>query len=358
MFEEFTFDQIMNRMLDRVRDDVDKREGSIIYDALAPAALELETVYILLDYVLNQGFADTADREFLILRGRERGLVPYDATAAVLQGEFTPVTANVQGQRFNLGTLNFVVGEPVDGVPGGYRITCETPGVIGNTVMGNMIPVNYIEGLQTAKATKVLVPGEDEEETEDFRARYFASFGDKGFGGNVQDYIDKISALNGVGGVRVTPVWQGGRTVKCTIVDAEYNPASSVLVKMVQDTIDPQQDGLGTGLAPIDHVVTIDTPDTVLVNVTLAVELDTGYTWDSIKTQVESVIAGYLLELRQKWKNGKSGQETVVRVSQIETRLLALEPILDVGGTKINGATSNLNIIDNRLPMMGVVTLA
>ena len=45
MFEEFTFDNIMNRLLDHVRDDVDKREGSIIYDALAPAALELEMAY-------------------------------------------------------------------------------------------------------------------------------------------------------------------------------------------------------------------------------------------------------------------------------------------------------------------------
>ena len=36
-----TFDYIMNRMLESVRDTVDKREGSIIYDALAPAAAEL-----------------------------------------------------------------------------------------------------------------------------------------------------------------------------------------------------------------------------------------------------------------------------------------------------------------------------
>ena len=36
--DEMTFDYIMNRMLESVPDTVDKREGSIIYDALAPSA--------------------------------------------------------------------------------------------------------------------------------------------------------------------------------------------------------------------------------------------------------------------------------------------------------------------------------
>lgn len=358
MFEEFTFDNIMNRLLDHVRDDVDKREGSIIYDALAPAALELEMAYIMLEYVLNQGFADTSEREYLILRARERGLVPYNATAAVLKAEFTPTDIDVTGQRFSLGQLNFVVGDAIEGSPGAYQITCETPGADGNKVLGAMIPIEYIDNLQTAKATQVLIPGEDEEDTEDFRARYFNSFGDKGFGGNVQDYIDKVSALDGVGGVRVTPVWKGGRTVLCTIIDAEYNPASATLIKAVQDAIDPKQDGMGTGIAPIDHVVTIDTPDTVTVNVTLHVELDTGYTWDGVKTSVENAVKDYLLELRQAWKNGKSGQGTVVRISQIETRLLALTGIVDIGETQINGVTGNLTIANNDLPMIGVITRA
>ena len=70
MFQNFNFELIMNRMLANVPDDLDKREGSVIWDALAPAALELETAYLFLDYVLNQSFADTSDRDFLILRAR------------------------------------------------------------------------------------------------------------------------------------------------------------------------------------------------------------------------------------------------------------------------------------------------
>ena len=47
--DEMTFDYIMNRMLESVPDTVDKREGSIIYDALSPAAAELAKAYMELD---------------------------------------------------------------------------------------------------------------------------------------------------------------------------------------------------------------------------------------------------------------------------------------------------------------------
>ncbi len=358
MFEAFTFDNIMQRMLDNVRDDVDKREGSIIYDALAPAALELELMYISLDWFIAQTFADTAERDYLILRARERGLEPYDATCAVLKGVFTPATANVTGQRFSLGELNFVVGDPIEGESGAYQMVCETAGSDGNKILGTMIPIDYIDGLESATATEVLIPGDDEEETEDFRARYFDSFGTKAFGGNIQDYIEKISAIDGVGGVRVTPAWDGGGTVKCTIIDSEYNKASSTLIDTVQSAIDPEQDGSGKGLAPIGHVVTVDAPTETTVNVTLTLEFDAGYSWDILQNSVTEVISNYLLELRQLWKNYNAGTATIVRLSQIETRLLNITGILDIDTLTINGSAANLTVAGNNIPVMGVVTHA
>ena len=76
MYEEATYEAILSRMLARIPEDFDKREGSIIYDALAPAAVELAMIYMELDAVLNQLFADTASREYLIRRAAERGHSP------------------------------------------------------------------------------------------------------------------------------------------------------------------------------------------------------------------------------------------------------------------------------------------
>ena len=71
-------------MLDRVKDEFDRREGSVIYDATAPASIEFAELYILADVILKQAFATTADRDFLILRAAEFNISPEPAT----QGEF------------------------------------------------------------------------------------------------------------------------------------------------------------------------------------------------------------------------------------------------------------------------------
>ena len=41
MFENKDFESIMEEMLSQVSDKLDKREGSVIYDAIAPMAMEL-----------------------------------------------------------------------------------------------------------------------------------------------------------------------------------------------------------------------------------------------------------------------------------------------------------------------------
>ena len=115
-YENMTFDNILNNLLDRVPDSFDKREGSIIYDALAPAAVELANLYIELDNVLNETFADTASRYYLIKRAKERGLSPEQATYAILRAEFTPTDLEIEiGARFNGDDLNYKVIEKKNG---------------------------------------------------------------------------------------------------------------------------------------------------------------------------------------------------------------------------------------------------
>ena len=82
MFEENDFDTLMERMLENVSDELDKREGSVIYDAIAPAALELANMYVALDVVMDEVFADTASYYYLIKRAAERGIYPKEETNA------------------------------------------------------------------------------------------------------------------------------------------------------------------------------------------------------------------------------------------------------------------------------------
>ena len=80
MFEHITYEELIKRMVDRAltyNKNLDSREGSLLFLAEAPAAVELQNLYIALDTVLRETFADTASRPYLIQRALERALEPY-----------------------------------------------------------------------------------------------------------------------------------------------------------------------------------------------------------------------------------------------------------------------------------------
>lgn len=350
-YEDITYEVILQRMLDRVPNNMDKREGSIIFDALAPAAVELQLMYIELDTILKETFADTAQRDYLVRRAAERGIEPYEATYATLKGIFTPSSLEIPiGSRFSCNELNYVITSKIQ--DGEYQLQCETLGVDSNANFGDLIPIDYIQGLETAKLTELLIPGEDEEDVESLRERYFASFETKPYGGNKKDYIQKTNAIAGVGSTKVTPIWQGGGTVLLTILNSEYSKASNALIKAVQKEIDPTQDGTGMGIAPIGHIVTVQTVEEVPINVKATFGFDEGYSFNSLKSTIQNVISEYLLDLRKNWANQIS---TVVRISQIETKILQIEGIIDIQNTKINGSTSNLTLTEYQVPIFGGV---
>ena len=86
--EQYTFEYLMEQALSRVPDTIDKREGSIIYDALAPACYELAEYYMNLRKILIDTYALTASGEYLDLRVAEQGLTRYAATYATKKGTF------------------------------------------------------------------------------------------------------------------------------------------------------------------------------------------------------------------------------------------------------------------------------
>jgi uncharacterized phage protein gp47/JayE len=349
MYEANTYDAILERMLEQIPDSIDKREGSIIFDALAPVAVELAQTYIEMDVILNEAFADTASREYLIKRAAERGLAPSAATYTVAKGEFNIDIA--VGDRFSCGDYNYTASEKIS--TGIWKLICETPGSTPNGNLGMLIPIDYIDGLATAALTEILIPGEDEEETEDFRSRYFATLSTKSFGGNKADYIEKVNAVSGVGGVKVYPVWNGGGTVKLVIINSDYGKATTTLIDTVQTMVDPTiNKGGGDGLAPIGHIVTVETVTEIKVNLAFNITYQEGYSFHEVESYITGVIDNYFLELCKTWDDNDS---LIIRISQLESRLLNVTGVVDVTGTTINGEASNLVLSADAIPVRGTV---
>ena len=350
--DEMTFDYIMNRMLESVPDTVDKREGSIIYDALSPAAAELAKAYMELDVVMDETFVDTASLQYLMLRCKERGVAIQGETAAVIEGVFTPSNIELSaGLRFNCDEVNYTITEKISA--GHYKLEAETLGTVGNKYTGLLLPIQTVNGLETAQIAAVLIPAEDGDTTDTLREKYYASIDGEAFGGNVADYREKVNAITGVGGVKVYPVWNGGGTVKLTIIASDFTAPSTELISKVQTAIDPEgNQGEGLGLAPIGHTVTVTGARyadlTVAANVTCAA----GWSWDNGKSQLVSAANAYLDELRKNWADSET---TVVRISQIETHLLTADCVVDVDGTTVNGDTKNIELAADEIPRLSTI---
>lgn len=361
MYEDQTFEKILERSLQRVGVDVDKREGSLIMNAIAPVSAEHANIYIELDGIINDGYADTASREYLIKRCKERGISPHLATKAVLKGKF-----NIEipiGSRFNLNELNYVAisyigSENIEAEDGGetsvayyYQLQCETSGTEGNRYFGELSSIEYISKDLEGSLVELLIPAEDDEDTEILRKRYLASFSSNPFGGNKQDYKDKTNALDGVGGTVVIPVWDGGGTVKLIIIDSEYNVASETLVEAVQEAIDPDPQGTGSGIAPIGHTVTVVSAEALSIDISCRITVLEGYSMSTVRQKIREALEDYLLGMRKVWENGG----LIVRVSQIENRILGVDGVLDVLQTTVNGSENNLALKQEQLPILGNV---
>jgi uncharacterized phage protein gp47/JayE len=358
MFEDMTFENLLQDKLDTVNSKYDKREGSIIYDALAPNSAEDAQVYITLEWMFAQQHGETASRENLIKIAYDtRGIKPYDATYAQLKAVFNiPVDI---GERFSLDDYNYVVVELLDEETNTYLMQCETIGTAGNKRLGTLIPINYIQGLKSAELTEVVVYAHDEEDTEVFRQRWRDSFNATAFGGNKADYKEKIMAINGVGGVKVERGTNAagekvGGYVRCTVISSNYDVPSEELIDNIQTIIDPEvNQGEGDGLAPIGAVATIRGVIGYTVNIDTNITYDTDYTFEDVKLQIGDAVDDYFKELASSWAASKTG--LVVRIAMIESAILAIPGIIDVGDTQLNGVDANVILDIYSIPVRGIV---
>lgn len=406
MFEEFDRDSILEDMLSEVDDKYDKREGSPIWDALAPAAAQIEEFYGNLDLVLDEMFADSASYYYLIKRAAERGILPKEATQTVCRMTVLPAETPVSiGDRFNLGDLNYVVTSIYEGEKGSYQLTCEEPGSAANQQTGELIPIetdNELNEMESAVITEILIPGEDDEDEEKLRQRYFDSFESEAFGGNKADYKEKVNEIDGVGGVKVYRRWNGdyepsqmipdeavsawvaeqseltlgenvyswikkiydaassrlltvGGTVQIEIIDTGYRTPSQDLIDLVQEALDPNQSaGEGDGIAPIGHVVRVVGVREKEIHISLnEVEYKSEFSFSNRKEEIEEAIEGYLSGLRQEWEEEDI---LVVRINQIRRCVMEIEGIIDIGEIFLDGVSENIILGKGVIPVRGEIS--
>lgn len=378
--DEQDYEYVLASYLGDVRDDVDKREGSIIWDSGAPCCIEVAKAYLYLQAMILNAFAATAQSPFLEYRCEEQNVHRDPATYAIRRGVFTngaggPYAINLGTEFSTVGETNLVnfkvievYTENGETVPGSYILECTEAGTIGNEYFGEIIPVFNLSGLATATLTDILVPGEAEQDIEDLREEYFEVINQKPFGGNITDYRMFVESLEGVGSCQVYPVWAGGGTVKISFIDSTYSKPSTTLIKKVQEAVDPHYNdeyaGMGLGKAAIGHVVTVVGASDYLVNIKATLELAQSYTIGQVEQAIKDNIEKYLYELRKNWDKSDDLNNYKVKIirAKIQSAILNTKGVANVTECLLNGEEEDIELTEDKfiqeLPKLGEVSLS
>lgn len=352
-YEHMTYEFILNRMMERVESqypNLDRREGSIIFNALAGAAVELAIAYVELDNAINESFVNTASREF-ILRGCEQvgmDISRFEASGGIHKGVFDVEVP--LGSRWNYDLYNYTVNAYI-GLEDGYHtyaIVCETPGTAPNNVTGDLTPItDSPTDLTYAAVTECLIEGENETSDEDVRTAYYDYLNSNVEDGNVAQYKRWCDEYDGIGNSKVFSLWNGDNTVKVSILSASNRAASQELINEFQEYLDPGITGMGDGVAPIGAFVTVTTATEIPISVSADVKLASGYT-DT--TTIDEALNDYFSTLAY--------TKTQVAYMNIGAAILGVEGVESISNLLVNGGTADITIGDEEIPIVGTTTWA
>jgi len=335
MFESMTYEYILADMLGRVTSDVDKREGSVIYDALAPCAYQFAQTYFYLNNFIDLVSGDTAVGKYLDRVVADYGISRKAASYTVRQVETTGEVA--VGTRWGLEDTTYVITESVS--TNVYKAKCEQLGTIGNRYSGALDNIDNVAEV-TASLTGIITSGTDEETDESLRERFYAQIQSPSTSGNADNYKMWVLEMPGVGDAKVFPLWNGPGTVKVLVVDSNMSIDASLPGKVYSHI---------ESVRPIGASVTVSSPKSRTINIAANVILDGTKLMSDMQTAFNTSLTKYLKD---------TVFETYsISYAKIGSILLSTEGVQDYDTLLVNSGTSNVTIGDEEMPITGTVTL-
>lgn len=366
MFEDYTYERLMEDVLNNAPPDIDTRQGSVFYDAVSGPVMKIAKLYTDLDLIAELTSVVTATGEALDVKAGEYGLTRNAATPAKYYVTFEGVMPIV-GERFYNDGKYFVLKENTDDHV--YYLEAEIAGISGNEIYSGTpaVPVNNIEGLTAATFGLIYENGSDPETDENLRTRVQEKIAGPAENGNKQHYKTWCESIDGIGRARIFPLWDGPNTVKAVLIDTTGKPCGAAKVAEVQEYIDPatkgytttvngktyvRGDGLGEGVANLGAHFTATAASPLTIAVTFKAELATGATPDAAEQEAKEKIEKYL---KERVLTTKEAADIVVRVSSIGAILTDLQNILDYSDLELNGANVNIKPGEDDVPVVGEV---
>lgn len=258
-----TYENILQEMLDNIPDYYDKKDGSLMMTAVAPAALTASRAYSIMDHIQRQGYISTATGEWLDLRLSEHGFTRLEDTKATVyilatnlgsrndeymdavytipetSGGLTYTPLEIKNTSVDeFGELfdrikPWLLEEEAEGLPETalkedyvfILAECETAGRVGNqnsiNLLNNVIiadcSVCYLVGVYKDNL------GRNRETDDEFRNRFYAKIGSQHVSGSLEEIYYYVLEKTGVMGGYIFPPWRSNQRYNGTVTFFPFN---------------------------------------------------------------------------------------------------------------------------------------
>ena len=396
MFEDKTATALLEQCLAQIPDTIDKRKGSIIYDALMPACTRLSEEYSELENIYEETNPETTSGEYLDGYAKYEGVVRYPGSPSVRVGLFRDDSDNlVEDINDIAGTTwaqidndevefeipeeatqeEFYLGE------GKWKLICTEIGFIGSSVPeGELSETMGNSDLEGYLLDTILNMGSEEEDDESLRDRYLIAMQKQSFGGNIPDYKEKCKAIEDldgqqfVQGVQVYPTPNGvGGEVGLAFIgifnDIPYSVPtdtaswlaylhwkidpvniSSDEEALLMSTFNLSQKDIKReiGFAPISHKIYVKMPTTknvvVRINVDNIIFADGETLSDTKREQIKLAVGNYLDTINADWDKGGVFNDEQFKYELIIYYAQIVTAIVNTGEIELAEEENNLKI--------------
>lgn len=352
-------DEINERILERLPENLDRGEGTILWDISMAVSLELSKAYQYYgvefirsifpmwqedDLLLNSAFL----RGLQLRQGlASTGVVTVEGPAGtkIKKGTIFTTVATDTSPAIRYSSDNEYIIDAKQSVD--VSVTCTEIGKIGDTMPNTIIladpPDSNFRKITNKAATQ---GGADQETFDELRQRIIELDQNKdasGIGSDF-DYRQWSMEVPGVGNAFVSSRDDGTAWIDIFLVDSTGAPASENLCRKVYSYI--MTDTEGQRKAPMGPKLNIKPAASFTINVETHIEIDIGYNIDNIKNDLKSELSSLFRDCTE-----------IIRISDVNDKIKHLKGVRDYYGTTLNGSTSNVKLEKNQLAVCGVVML-
>lgn len=356
--DDNTPEDIHERMMESLPDDIDDMPGGFPYDFTMPSAIEKsELINFHLVRALMIAFPQYAWDEWLDLHGKQVDVTRHEASFArgTLQLKGESRTKIEAGTIFCVPAVDdtpavqyetdqeVIIGE--DGVAT-VGITAVEAGPEGNVKAGSISimddPVDEITEITNPEDVK---GGSEAESDDNYYDRIAVAYeSSRTYLGNDNDF-KRWAKEAGAGDCIVDDAWNGPGTVKLVLIDANGQPADDALVQKVYEHIVSSDDRSARLLPTACASLTCVSATTVKIDY-LCTGLEYGCTTDIEQIEEEFRDALKLLYVEAKKKG-------VLRYNDVRPILSAIVGVEDFDSFLINGSMENISFDMEEYPETG-----